>query len=109
MVSPKGYTSYAIGLVVTDIVKAILRSQERVLTASGLVEGLYEIDNVCLDLPRVINELGILKTVNLNEEAGRGFLVNRKSRLKLSPTETKQLEHSAEVLQNVFRSLNFGN
>ena len=93
IIQRKEYTSYAIGLVVTDIVKAILRSQERVLTVSGLVEGLYDINNVCLGLPRVINERGILKTVNL----------------KLSPIETRQLQHSAEVLQNVFRSLNFGN
>ncbi|MBE9048650.1 L-lactate dehydrogenase [Pleurocapsales cyanobacterium LEGE 10410] len=91
IIQRKGYTSYAIGLVVTDIVKAILRSQERVLTVTGLVEGLYGIENVCLGLPRVINERGILKTVNLN----------------LSPREEKQLYHSAEVLHQVFSSLNF--
>ncbi|MEL6438002.1 MAG: L-lactate dehydrogenase [Cyanobacteria bacterium J06621_8] len=91
IIQRKGSTSYAIGLVVTDIVKAILRSQERVLTVSGLVEGLYDIDNVCLGLPRVINEQGILKTVNLN----------------LSLTEEKQLRRSAQVLQEVFASLSF--
>lgn len=91
IIQRKGYTSYAIGLVVTDLVKAILRSQERVLTVSGLVEGLYGIENVCLGLPRVINERGILKTVNLN----------------LSPVEEKQLRHSANVLQEVFTSLSF--
>ena len=37
IIQRKGYTSYGIGLVVTDIVKAILRSQERVLTVSSLV------------------------------------------------------------------------
>lgn len=89
VIQRKGYTSYAIGLVVTDIVKAILRSQERILTVSGLVNGLYGIENVCLGLPRVIDERGILKTVNLN----------------LSPIEEKQLHHSAEVLQEVFASL----
>ncbi|WP_036477862.1 L-lactate dehydrogenase [Myxosarcina sp. GI1] len=93
IIQRKEYTSYAIGLVVTDIVKAILRSQERVLTVSGLVKGLYNIENVCLGLPRVINERGILKTVNL----------------QLSPTEIKQLQHSAEILQNVFQSLNLQN
>ena len=90
IIQRKGYTSYAIGLVVTDIVKAILRSQERVLTVSGLVTGLYGIDNVCLGLPRVINEKGILKSVNLD----------------LNPREEKQLHHSAQVLQEVFNNLN---
>ncbi len=91
IIQRKGYTSYAIGLVVTDIVKAILRSQERVLTVSGLVDGLYGIDNVCLGLPRVVSEKGILKTVNLD----------------LSPREEKQLHHSAQVLQEVFNQLDF--
>ncbi|WP_229642832.1 L-lactate dehydrogenase [Waterburya agarophytonicola] len=91
IIQRKGYTSYAIGLVVTDIVKAILRSQERVLTVSGLVNGMYGIDHVCLGLPRVISDKGILKTVNLD----------------LSPSEEKQLRHSAQVLQEVFRQLNF--
>ncbi|MEL7010919.1 MAG: L-lactate dehydrogenase, partial [Cyanobacteria bacterium J06588_4] len=89
IIQRKGYTSYAIGLVVTDIVKAILRSQERVLTVSSLVNGLYGIDNACLGLPRVVSDKGILKTVNLD----------------LNPREQKQLHHSAQVLQKVFASL----
>ncbi len=91
IIQRKGYTSYAIGLVVTDIVKAILRSQERVLTVSGLVEGLYDIDDVCLGLPRVIDEKGILKTVNL----------------QLSSREIEQLRHSAEILKSVYQHIAF--
>ena len=85
----KGYTSYAIGLAVTDIVEAIIRSQERILTVSGLVDGLYDLEDVCLGLPRVVNEKGFSKTVNLD----------------LSPREEKQLRHSANVLQDVFARL----
>ena len=89
IIKRKGYTSYGIGLAVTDIVKAILRSQERVLTVSSLVEGLYGINNVCLGLPTVVNEKGILKTVNL----------------PLSEGEEKQLRDSAQVLNEVFTQL----
>ncbi|MDJ0650082.1 MAG: L-lactate dehydrogenase, partial [Xenococcaceae cyanobacterium MO_188.B19] len=89
IIKRKGYTSYGIGLAVTDIVKAILRSQERVLTVSSLVEGLYGINNVCLGLPTVVNEKGILKTVNLT----------------LSDGEEKQLRDSAQVLTEVFAQL----
>ena len=89
IIQRKGYTSYAIGLVVTDIVKAILRSQERVLTVTGLVDQLYGIQDVCLGFPRVINETGILKTINL----------------ELIPREQEQLRHSAQVLQEVFAQL----
>ena len=89
IIKRKGYTSYGIGLAVTDIVKAILRSQERVLTVSTLVDGLYDIHDVCLGLPTVINEKGILKTVNL----------------VLSEAEEKQLRYSAQVLREVFAQL----
>lgn len=73
----------------TEIVKAILRSQERIFTVSSIVNGLYGIDEVCLSLPRVVNERGILKTVNLT----------------LSDTERQQLTHSAKVLREVFDNL----
>ena len=89
IIKRKGYTSYGIGLAVTDIVKAILRSQERVLTVSSLVDGLYGIHDVCLGLPTVVNEKGILKTVNL----------------PLSEAEETQLRNSAQVLREVFAQL----
>ncbi|MDJ0635300.1 MAG: L-lactate dehydrogenase [Xenococcaceae cyanobacterium MO_188.B29] len=89
IIKRKGYTSYAIGLAVTDIVKAILRSQERVLTVSSLVDGFYDIHDVCLGLPTVVNEKGIVKTVNL----------------ALNQAEEQQLRDSAQVLREVFSQL----
>ncbi|MDJ0900661.1 MAG: L-lactate dehydrogenase [Xenococcus sp. MO_188.B8] len=89
IIKRKGYTSYGIGLAVTDIVKAILRSQERILTVSSLVNGLYDIHDVCLGLPTVVNEKGVLKTVNL----------------KLNEVEESQLRNSAKVLREVFDQL----
>lgn len=85
----KGYTSYAIGLAVTDIVKAILRSQERILTVSTLIDGLYGLQDVCLSIPTVVNERGALKTVNLS----------------LNDLEKQQLLNSAQVLREVFAQL----
>lgn len=90
IIQRKGYTSYAIGLAVTDIVKAIMRSQERILTVSRLVDGPYDIHGVCLGLPTVINEKGVLKTVNL----------------RLSDAEEQKLRASAQVLSDVFNQLN---
>ncbi|MDJ0714008.1 MAG: L-lactate dehydrogenase [Prochloraceae cyanobacterium] len=89
IIKRKGYTSYAIGLAVSDIIKAILRSQERVLTVSSFIDGLYDIRDICLSLPTVVNEKGVLKTVNL----------------ALSETEIKQLQNSAKVLREVFDQL----
>lgn len=91
IIQRKGSTSYAIGLATTDIVKAILYSQERILTVSGLMTGLYGIEDICLSIPRVVNEKGILKTVNLT----------------LSMEEEKLLQQSAQVLQETFKQLKF--
>lgn len=90
IIKRKGYTSYGIGLGVTNIVKAILRSQERVLTVSSLIEGAYGIDDICLSLPTVVNEKGVLKTVNL----------------ALIKQEEKQFQNSAFVLREVVNQLN---
>ena len=85
----KGSTSYAIGLAATEIVKAILHGQGRVLTVSSLVDDFYGIRDVCLSLPSVVNERGIIKTVNL----------------KLNDTEQQQLIHSAKILRDIFDTL----
>ncbi len=89
IIKRKGFTSYGIGLAVTDIVKAILRSQQRVLTVSSLVDGFYDIHDVCLGLPTVVNEKGIAKTVNL----------------ELNAAEEAQLRNSAKLLREVFDQL----
>jgi len=85
----KGYTSYAIGLATTEIVQAILRGQDRILTVSSLVNGFYGIHDVCLSLPSVVNEKGVTKRVNLT----------------LNDTEQQQLIHSAQILRNIFDTL----
>ncbi|MGB3757489.1 MAG: L-lactate dehydrogenase [Rivularia sp. (in: cyanobacteria)] len=89
IIKRKGATSYAIGLGVTDIVKAILRDQNRVFTVSSLVEDFYGIKNVCLSLPTVINRRGVDKKLNLT----------------LTETELKQLKNSSEVLHNAISKL----
>jgi len=91
IIRKKGYTSYAIGLATTDIVKAILYSQERILTVSGLMTGLYGIEDICLSIPRVVNEKGILKTVNLT----------------LDKEEERLLQDSAKVLHGIFEQIKF--
>ena len=85
----KGATSYAIGLATTEIVKAILHGQERILTVSSLVHDFYGIRDICLSLPSVVNEKGVVKTVNL----------------KLNDMEQQQVIHSAKILRDIFDTL----
>lgn len=85
----KECTSYAIGLATTEIVQAILRGQDRILTVSSLVNDFYGISDVCLSLPSVVNEKGVIKRVNLT----------------LNDTEQQQLIHSAKILRDIFDTL----
>jgi L-lactate dehydrogenase len=89
IIQRKGATSYAIGLAVTQIVQAILRDQNRVLTVSCLTSGLYGIEDVYLSLPAVVNRHG----------------VNRIVQLSLSLEEEQQLKHSAQLLHEAIEEL----
>jgi L-lactate dehydrogenase len=89
IIQRKGATSYAIGLAVTQIVQAILRDQNRVLTVSCLTNGMYGIEDVYISLPAVVNRYG----------------VNRIVQLSLSPEEEQQLKHSAQLLHQAIEEL----
>lgn len=89
VIQRKGATSYAIGLGVTEIVKAILRGQNRVLTVSSLVEDFHGIEDVCLSLPTVVNHQGVARIINF----------------ALSPTEIEQLQNSAQTLRQIIKQV----
>lgn len=89
VIKRKGATSYAIGLGVTAICKAILRDQNRVLTVSSLVEEFHGIHEVCLSLPTVVNHQGISRSLNFD----------------LTPIEIEQLRHSSEILREIINKL----
>lgn len=89
IIERKGATSYAIGLGVTQIVQAILRNQNRVMTVSHLIKDFQGISDVCLSLPIVINRQGATKIVNMN----------------LTNTELSQLHNSAKVLREIIDQL----
>ncbi len=89
IIQRKGATSYAIGLAVTQIAQAILRDQNRVMTVSCLVGGLYGIEDVYLSLPAVVNRQG----------------VNRIVQLSLSSEEEQQFKHSAQLLRQAIEEL----
>ena len=89
IIKRKGATYYAIGMGVTQVVQSILRDQQRVLTVSSLVNGLYGINDVCLSLPSVVTRHG----------------VNRVVQLDLDPTELEKLKQSAKILHEAISQL----
>jgi len=85
----KGATCHAIGLGVSQIVQAIVRNQNRVLTVSTLVDPSYGLGDVCLSLPTVVGRGGAIGTV----------------RLDLDPAEARLLARSAAVLRGVIAQI----
>lgn len=91
IIQRKGYTSYAIGLAVTQIVQSILRGQNRVLTVSSLINGVGGLEDVCLSLPSVVNRTGVDRVLNVS----------------LSQMEYEQLHASAATLRAVIDQIQF--
>ena len=87
----KGATYYAIGSGLLRIVEAILRDQSTVLSVSSLIEDYYDIQNVFLSLPCIVDRGG----------------VERVLRLELSPDEILGLRNSANVLKKMTQDLGF--
>lgn len=71
IINYKGSTQFAVGLALVKITGAILRSQHSMLTVSTLVEGEFGIKDVCLSVPCVVSEGGIVRILEsplLSEE-----------------------------------------
>ncbi|XP_045413606.1 L-lactate dehydrogenase C chain isoform X2 [Lemur catta] len=63
----KGYTSWAIGLSVTDLVGSILKNLRRVHPVSTMVKGLYGIqEEIFLSIPCILGRNGVSDVVKIN-------------------------------------------
>ena len=89
----KGATYYAIAAGLVRIIEAIVRDENGVLTVSGIVSGIHDLDDVALSLPCVINRQGISNTLDL----------------PLSEVEESELKKSAQVLRAAIQSLDLDN
>lgn len=89
IINYKGATYYAIGMALVRIVSTILRDQQTVLTISTLLDGEYGIKDVCLGIPCVIGQKGVVKIVQS----------------PLTADEKLALEKSANTLKEALASL----
>jgi L-lactate dehydrogenase len=90
IIQRKGATCYAIGLGVTQIVRAILHNQNRVLTVSSLINGIDEIEDVYLSLPAVVNRQGVTRVLQIS----------------LTSKEREKLQNSSQILRQTLKTLN---
>jgi L-lactate dehydrogenase len=89
IINYKGSTQFAVGLALVRITGAILRSQKSIMTVSALVKGEFGIHDVCLSVPCVVSDGGILRIIES----------------PLTPGELSSLTKSAEVLRKVIDSM----
>ena len=89
IINYKGATYYAIGMALTRIVGAILQDQQSVLTISTLLDGEYGVKDVCLGVPCVIGQNGVVSIVEAS----------------LIRDEQKALEKSVSTLREALNNL----
>lgn len=89
IINYKGATFYAIGMALVRIVSSILHDQQSVLTISTLLDGEYDLRDVCLGVPCVIGQNGMVKVVES----------------PLTAQEKLSLEKSANTLKEALASL----
>jgi len=85
----KGATYFAIGLALVRITGAILRGQRSVLTVSTSLDGEFGLRDVCLGVPSIVSERGVLKVIES----------------QLSESELAALTASASVLKKAVEQL----
>lgn len=89
IINYKGSTQFAVGLALVRITGAILRSQNSILSVSTLVESDFGLSDVCLSVPCVVSDSGIIRIIES----------------PLSQEELASLSHSAAVLKKAISSL----
>ena len=85
----KGATYYAIGLALVRIVEAILRNENSVLPISTLIGDYYDVGDVCISLPSIVNKSGVEQ-----------FL-----RIDLSEKEQELFRNSANSLKEIIKGI----
>ncbi|XP_061628935.1 L-lactate dehydrogenase A chain [Phyllopteryx taeniolatus] len=86
----KGYTSWAIGMSVADLVASITKNMHKVHPVSTLIKGMYGVkEEVFLSIPCVLGNGGLSDVINMS----------------LKPEEQQQLVKSAETLWAVQKEL----
>ncbi|MBZ4687426.1 MAG: L-lactate dehydrogenase [Clostridiales bacterium] len=87
IIERKGATYFAIGLGITRIIEAILRSERSVLTVSTLVNGHFGINDICLSLPCIVDGSGVAEVLNV----------------PISDREIDKLKKSASTLKEILK------
>jgi len=84
VIKKKGGAGWAVGIAIRDVIHAVLLNKKSLLPVSSLVQGAYDIREICLSVPSVVGRGGVLKHVEI----------------KLWPKEQMALQGSARALKD---------
>jgi L-lactate dehydrogenase len=79
----KGGAGWAVGIAIRDVIHAVLLDKKVLLPVSSLVQGAYDVRDICFSVPAVVSRKGLEKHVEL----------------KLWPKEQMALQQSAKALR----------
>jgi L-lactate dehydrogenase len=85
IIAAKGSTYYAIGVVINQLVSAVLRDTKRVYPVSVPLTGQYGFKDVSISVPCVIGKNGVERILEV----------------PLSPEEKKRMEKSVNILKEI--------
>jgi len=85
VIKRKGGAGWAVGIAIRDVIHAILLDQKALLPVSSLVQGAYDLRDICLSVPSLVGRQGVAAHVNI----------------KLWPKEMMALQASAKALQDI--------
>ena len=83
IIEGKGYTNWAIGLVIARLVGIILDDRRSIQPITSRLDGDYGISDVCISVPALVGMGGVQRLIHLNLEEG----------------EQASLEHSAKLMK----------
>lgn len=90
IIAGKGCTEFGIGVGLSEIVKAILHDEKRILPASTLLEGQYGQENVFASVPVILGKNGVEEVVEIN----------------LTEKEKSQFNHTCGILKEYIEKAN---
>lgn len=85
----KGPNCYCVADSIVEVIKAILRNENKILSVSSLLEGEYGISDVFVSIPTIINENGVYKKLEVS--------ISEKEKEKLTKSATMLKELIAEI------------
>lgn len=83
VIKKKGGAGWAVGVAIRDVAHAVLLDKKALLPVSSLVQGAYDIRDICLSVPSIVSRKGVERHVEI----------------KLWPKESLGLQQSARALK----------